>query len=160
MCLHVALTSHRPFTVAPFPSSISVEVSINNTSNHLVTFLKWATPFDALAGPLGVFTVYDPETGEPVPMNIVKISRKLPASRNDLIEIPAGQIVKKTVHIPEVVLEPDREYLLRAEGAWLAIWENGLADVDESRLVDLGDSKSGEFRSDTTLLKSTCAGLF
>lgn len=155
MWLHVALVAQSPVNVVPCPFAIQVEVSIYNPAEHPVTFLNWSTPFDHLAGPLGVFTVHDKVVGETVPMDIVKISRKLPATREDLIEIPADQTVKKMMHIHGVRLKADHGYLVHAEGVWLAIWEKALADINEGQLEDLGDSKRGEFKSNPTLLKAT-----
>lgn len=153
LALHVTLASPMPAIVAQLPFAIPVEVSIYNPAEHPVTFLKWGTPMDPRAGVLGVFTVCDTGSGETLAMETIKISRKLPASHDDLIEVSAGQTLEKAVYLPGLSLQKGHEYSVRAEGIWHAIWEKPLADVTTGHLEDLAEAKRGEFQSNSALFK-------
>lgn len=150
--LQVTLAPQVPANVGQ-SFAIPVEVSIHNPAKHAVTFLIWGTPVDASAGPLGVFSVCDTENGEALPMTTIKISRKLPPSYEDLVEVPACQTLEKTVCLPSLQLEEGHEYSLHAQGIWHAIWDKPIAEISTADLENLADAERGEFRSNSALLK-------
>lgn len=151
--LHVTLASQVPTSVAQTPLDIPVQVSIYNPAEYPVTILKWGTPMDVHAGVLGIFTVRDTGTGKTLRLAKVNISRKLPASHEDLIEISAGQTLEKTIKLTGLPLEKSHEYFICAEGIWHAVWEKPLADVTAVHLEDLAEAKRGEFVSNNALFK-------
>lgn len=151
--LQITLASQVPATVGQSLFTIPVEVSIYNPAEHPVTFLKWGTPMDTRAEVLGVFNVCDTGTGVALPMNTIKISRKLPASHQDLIEISPGQNLEKTVYLSGLQLEKDHEYSVHAQGVWHAIWDKPVTDVSASDLEDFAEAKRGDFQSNCVSFK-------
>lgn len=151
--LQVTLAPQVPATVGQSLFAIPMEVSIYNPAEHAVTFLTWGTPIDPRAGVLGVFSVCDTTNGEALSMSTIKISRKLPASYEDLVEVSAGQTLEKTVYLPELQLERDHEYSIHAKGIWHAIWDKPAAEISLVNLEDLAEAKRGDFRSNSALLK-------
>lgn len=151
--LHVTLASQVPTTVAQASLDIPVQVSVYKPAEHPVTILKWGTPMDPHAGVLGIFAVCDTETGKTLRLAKVNISRKLPASHEDLIEISAGQTMDKTISLAGLPLEKGHEYSIRAKGIWHAVWEKPLADVTAVHLEHLAEARRGEFGSNSALFK-------
>ncbi|KAJ5102434.1 hypothetical protein NUU61_004656 [Penicillium alfredii] len=135
------------------PLAVPVQVSIHNAAPSPVTVLRWGTPLDPRAGVLGVFGVCDTTNGQDLPMDTIKISRKLPASVEDLVEIPAQHTLNIVVNLPPLPLEPGHEYSVRAQGTWHAVWESPLADVNASQRQELGGAKRGAFQSNSVLVK-------
>lgn len=151
--LQVTLAPQVHATVGQSLFAIPVEVSIYNPAEHPVTFLTWGTPMDSRAGLVGVFSVCDTKNGEALPMTTIKISRKLPASYEDLVEVSAGHTLEKTVYLPVLQIEKDHEYSIHAQGIWHAIWEKPVSDISVLNLENLADAKRGDFRSNSALLK-------
>ena len=135
------------------PPVVPITVSIYNSAESPITVLKWNSPMDARAGVLGVFDVCDTESGEPIPLDIIKISRKLPPSLDDLVEICGGQTVHFTVDLPGVHFHKGHEYSIYAAGTWHAVWEQPLSDVTAFQLTDLGSANRGDFHSNVALVK-------
>lgn len=156
--LQVTVASQVSATQAQTPLAVPVKVSIKNPSGSPVTVLKWGTPLDTRAGVLGVFEVCDTTSGKTLPVDTIKISRKLPASPEDLVEIPADETVDHTVYLPGMDLQEGHEYSVRAEGIWHAIWEKPLVDVTGTQLKDLTGAIRGEFRSNIAVMKAERAG--
>ncbi|OOQ88658.1 hypothetical protein PEBR_13059 [Penicillium brasilianum] len=138
--------NHSPFI---FP----VKVSIYNTGSDPVTFLKWGTPFDANAAVSGVFEVCDTADGTVLPLDVLKMSRKLPASAEDLIEVAGGQVLDNMVELPGIQFQEGHDYSIVTKGIWHALWKEPLASVTESQLADLSGADRGEFRSNVALVK-------
>lgn len=135
------------------PSTLSVGVTLHNPADTTVTLLKWGTPFDPRANILGVFAVEDAGNGETVPMDTIKISRRLPASPDDLLQLPAKTSLDTAVELPPLPLVTGHEYSIRAHGIWHAVWESRLEDVTPGQLEDLSDAKRGDFSSNTIVVK-------
>lgn len=108
---------------------------------------------DLQAGVLGIFMVCDTGTGKTLRLAKVNMSRKLPASHEDLIEIAAGQTLENMIKFTGLPLEKNHEYSIRAEGIWHAVWEKPLAEVTAVHLEDLAEAKRGEFVSNNALFK-------
>ncbi|KAB8235775.1 hypothetical protein ETB97_012616 [Aspergillus alliaceus] len=130
-------------------AAISVKASIENPSNVPVTMLKWGTPFDPKAGILGVFNVQDETDGQAVPLDTIKISRKLPPAADDLLEISPQSTVDTVVTLPPMPLMAEHNFSIRAQGRWHAVWESPVSDVDGAKLEQLSDAKRGDFESNT-----------
>ena len=138
---------------SPQPSAVSVGVTLHNPANTTVTLLKWGTPLDPRANILGVFAVADAGNGESIPIDTIQISRKLPASPDDLLQIPAETSLDTVVQLPPLPLASGHEYSLSAKGIWHAVWESQLQDVTPQQLDQLSDAKRGEFSSNTIVVK-------
>lgn len=151
--LQVTLAAQLPTIYQAQPLSIPIPVSIHNPAHFPVTVLKWNTPFDPRAGVLGVFKIVDTITGKTLPVDTIKISRKLPASTDDLIEIPADQTIDTVANLPQLHLEVGHEYSVHAQGIWHAVWGSRLADVTASQLEQLAGARRGEFRSNVAVVK-------
>ncbi|KAJ5097850.1 hypothetical protein N7532_004851 [Penicillium argentinense] len=153
LSLQVTLASQMTTLQASPALAVPITISVHNPADAPMTLLRWNSPLDLSAGLLGVFEVCDTGTGQAVPVDTIKISRKLPASLEDLVEIPAGQTVNQTVNLPEIQLEEGHEYSIRAQGIWHAVWDMPLADVTASQLNDLTGSTRGQFQSNIAVVK-------
>ena len=142
---------------SPDPFSVSVGVTVHNAANTPVTFLNWGTPFDPQAGILGVFTVQDKASGETVPMDEIQISRKLPAAREDLVEVEANASRETVVNLPPLKLLDGHEYSITAQGRWHAVWNTSADDVTSAQLEELSGASRGEISSNTITVKVGCA---
>jgi hypothetical protein len=118
-----------------------------------VTFLKWGTPFDAHAAVSGVFEVCDTVDGTVLPLDVLKMSRKLPPSTDDLMEIAAGQSLDNIIELPGLHLEEGHDYSIVTKGIWHALWKEPLVNVTASQLSDFSGANRGEFRSNVALVK-------
>ncbi|KAJ5179465.1 hypothetical protein N7492_002675 [Penicillium capsulatum] len=151
--LQVSVASQLPIFNTQPPSSLTLKVSIENQAPSPVTVLKWGTPLDTRAGVLGIFQISDTDNGQTLPTEIIKISRKLPASAEDLVEIPASHTMDHLVTIPGLSLEEGHHYSVQAQGIWHAVWDEPLANVSVSQLTDLTGAQRGEYLSNVALLQ-------
>jgi hypothetical protein len=147
LSLQVTLTSQVPIIGAQQPPAIHITASVHNAADFPVTFLRWATPLDPQAGVLGIFEVRDIATHRTMPVPIIKISRKLPASRDDLVEILPRQTLQTTINLPTMTLDKGNEYSIRARGVWHAVWPSESVNVTTSQLEDIKGATRGEFLS-------------
>lgn len=151
--LQVTLASHAINLQASTSLPVPITISVRNPAQAPVTLLTWNTPLDSRAGVLGVFEVCDTGNGQAIAIDTIKVSRKLPATSEDLVEIPGGQTVSRTVNIPAFPLEEGHEYTIRAQGIWHAIWEMPLTDVTISQLAELTGATRREFQSNLATVK-------
>lgn len=151
--LQVTLASQVSNLQASSSLPVPIIISIHNHAQAPVTLLTWNSPLDFQAGVLGVFEVCDTGNGQAIPIDTIKVSRKLPATSADLVEIPAGQAIDRTVKLPPFECEAGHEYSIQAQGIWHAVWEMPLTDVTESHLADLTGSTRGEFKSNVAHVK-------
>ncbi|KAJ5453466.1 uncharacterized protein N7458_004422 [Penicillium daleae] len=151
--LQVTLASQLPtLHSASFPT-VPVKVSVHNTASDPVTFLKWGTPFDAHAAVSGIFEVCDTADGTILPLDVLKMSRKFPASGDDLIEVAGGQILDNIVELPGLYFQEGHAYSILTKGIWHALWQKPLVNVTASQLTDFSGAERGEFRSNVALVK-------
>ncbi|KAL7273362.1 hypothetical protein RUND412_003782 [Rhizina undulata] len=148
--LQISLTTPL-LASAPFP----LTVSITNPNPHSLTLLKWNTPLDSLAPRLGLFHAIqtypdnDPDAGKEVPGLKLMVSRRLPPSQEDLVEILPGEVVQisHAVKQHELKLEDGKAYKLWLEGWWGCVWPKGKTEVSDEMLADMV-GEFGEFRSE------------
>ncbi|KAI9373490.1 hypothetical protein BJX61DRAFT_502336 [Aspergillus egyptiacus] len=129
-------------------TAVAVQVSVHNKADTPVTLLNWGSPLDPMAKALGVFEIRDADTNEPVALNTIKVGRKLPPSREDFVEIPAGGALDADVTIPMVPLVEGRRYMIQAKGWWQAVWETGFANVASEDLEKMTNALRGEVESE------------
>ncbi|EAW10800.1 uncharacterized protein ACLA_052730 [Aspergillus clavatus NRRL 1] len=147
--LQVTLSPSPPTTQ---PITLPINIAIHNPTTNPITFLNWGTPFDPRADLLGVFQINDTNTDTSLPLDTIKISRALPPSKDDLVEVPAESSVEKTVAVPNVPLEEGHEYAVQAKGIWHGLWECRKDDVADSHLKDLKGAQ-GKFESEKAVFK-------
>ncbi|KAJ5297313.1 hypothetical protein PENANT_c005G10067 [Penicillium antarcticum] len=147
LSLQVTLASQAPMIGAKEPPTIHITASVHNAADFPVTFLKWATPLDPQAGVLGIFEIWDTKTHQTIPAPVIKVSRKLPASRDDLVELLPRQTLQTTINLPTMNLDKDNEYAIRARGVWHAVWPTELVNITASQLEDTQGASRGEFLS-------------
>ncbi|KAB8075084.1 hypothetical protein BDV29DRAFT_190435 [Aspergillus leporis] len=152
MATSVSLTT--PLAVALSPPvlafsqpAIPINVSIHNAAATPVTIVNWDTPLDPNAAVLGVFEVRDTTTNDVVPLGTIKISRLLPPSSDEIVEIPAGQSVETVVNLRSGGLVGGKEYTVQAKGIWHAVWPKARNEVSQAKLEHLEDAARGEFMS-------------
>ncbi|OJD25546.1 hypothetical protein ACJ73_03083 [Blastomyces percursus] len=124
----------------------------NNNPNQAVTLLKWNTPLDPQANVLGVFEIREAECGTPVESLIVKISRKLPPTQDDLVEIPANGVKVVQVTLRPMGFSVGHQYKISAKGRWQALWAGGLNDVTATDSVNMACATSGNFESNEVMV--------
>ena len=135
------------------PPTVPIQVSVHNPSDTAITVLNWGTPLDPSANVLGVFELHDTTENQPVTLPTIKLSRRMPPSVDDLVEIPAGSSVEKEVTLPHVPLTMGHEYSIQAKGNWHSVWESTREYVTTEKLEHLGDAQRGEFLSDVVPLR-------
>jgi len=108
--------------------SVTLKVTIDNTSpDKTVSFLRWSTPFDTRAVPMGIFVFTSVSDGQVAQCLNLKLKRRLPPSgvfsAEDTIRIEAGGKSEMEVEVkaPEVILEERTRYSVRAEGHWMHV---------------------------------------
>jgi hypothetical protein len=146
LTLQVTLASQAPMIEAQQAPAVHITASVHNAADFPVTFLRWATPLDPQAGVLGVFEIWDTAQQHTMPVPIIKISRKLPASRDDLVEILPRETLQTTINLP-MNFDKGNEYSIRARGVWHAVWPTGSKNVTQSQLEDMEGASRGEFIS-------------
>ncbi|KAJ5560563.1 hypothetical protein N7513_002962 [Penicillium frequentans] len=150
--LQLTLSTNHQTLNAQTPISLPLQISIHNPTITPITILRWKTPFDPLASLLDLFEVRDTTTGHTLAADTIKISRKLPASVNDLVEINAGETMTCDATLTGLYFQTGHEYSVRARGIWMALWLKGLLDVTASQLKDLSGSESGGFESNVAVV--------
>jgi hypothetical protein len=141
--------------ISKSPPSLLVTLK-NSHPKSTFTILKWGTPLDPQATNLGIFKIFDAESGDEIKTDIIKIGRKFPPPREDLQEIEPG-----TEHAIEVVLDkpwmPQKKpakYKVHVDGEFHGVWEKPARDVDQAEMEDYtGTSFDGSrFRSESVNL--------
>ena len=136
-----------------------VKVTIENTHpTRTVTLLRWDTPLDKSCFRTGVLTITETATGESVQGPGMKINRKLPPAREELVEIPAKGAVGEDLVLNEPWMPSDgRSVKIVARGSWRAVWAKAIAEVTVEELQAMtGEGMlQGAFVSETDVeLKS------
>lgn len=134
-------------------TSLALQISIHNLTNTPITVLRWNTPLDPRASLLDVFEVCDTTAGHALTADTIKMSRKLPASVDDLVEIDAGETMKCDATLTGLYFQTGHEYSVRARGIWMAIWLQPLVDVTASQLKGLFGAESGRFESNVAVVE-------
>ncbi|KAA8571343.1 hypothetical protein EYC84_000663 [Monilinia fructicola] len=135
---------------ASSPPSVSLKVTLRNTSEKPVSFLRWSTPFDLRAVSMGIFKFQSVATGELAPCLDVKLGRKMPRagvfSDDDIVSIDAGGEESRTVEIkaPEVVLTRGEKYVVNARGFWMHVF---VGEREEAKKTDANVLRE-DFESD------------
>ncbi|KAJ5120942.1 uncharacterized protein N7515_010330 [Penicillium bovifimosum] len=153
LSLQVTLAPQAPILEAQAASPLPIKVSVHNAAEWPVTILRWGSPLDPQAGVLGVFEVSDTTDQRKLSLPTIMVSRKLPASEADLVEIRAGETLDLTVKLPVPGLEKGHDYAVRAQGTWHAVWPTELSSITTSQLKDNGGANRGDFRSNESHVK-------
>ncbi|KAF1995535.1 hypothetical protein P154DRAFT_526241 [Amniculicola lignicola CBS 123094] len=118
----------------------TLKVTLKNTSPSAYTILKWNTPFDPIALNLDIFTVTNVETNEKADIPRIMLKRKVPPSKDQLLEIPSG--AERSVDVlfqKEGVVElSPAKYRVVAAGRYGVVWQKKKGEVSEEDLEDLG----------------------
>jgi hypothetical protein len=133
--------------------ALPITVSVQNTADFPVTILRWNTPLDPQAGVLGVFEVSDTTDQRTLDIPRIMVSRKLPASEEDLVEIRAHETLDVVVKLPVPGLESGHQYSVRAQGTWHAVWPTILSNVTPAQLKDNEGANGGEFCSNDSCVR-------
>lgn len=129
---------------------VTLKVTIENTSDRPLLFLRWNSPFDTKAAPMGIFKFTSLKTGNLAPCHDLKLNRKPPRSGifspEDTIRIGPGSKVEESVEVaaPGVKLESGETYSVKAEGHWVHV------RLGEHSELLVGDKENlrGEFQSE------------
>ncbi|CAI7665922.1 unnamed protein product [Penicillium glandicola] len=150
--LEVTLVLQAPILDAQEPFALPIKVSVHNAADSPVTILRWNTPLDPQADVLGIFEICDTMDQRKLSVPTIMVSRKLPASEDDLIEIQARQTLDVTLNLPILGLEKGHEYCIRAQGTWHAVWPSELSNITMSQFRDNKGANSGGFVSNESFL--------
>lgn len=152
IALRVLLAPHQTIPpTSPFP----IEVSIHNAASTPVTILDRNTPLEPGAGHLGLLKLHDAQTREEVPIVTISVSRIQPPSLDEYVEIPSDMTVKRIIELQldEKGIQAGREYTVRAEGFWSAVWYRALSDITEEQRNYSLNATTGKFLSNVGLIK-------
>ncbi|CAG8901313.1 unnamed protein product [Penicillium egyptiacum] len=147
LSLQVTLAPQTPILQAQEAFALPIKVSVHNAADSPVTILRWGTPLDPQAGVLGVFEICDTTDQRKLPVPTIMVSRKLPASEDDLVEIQARATLDVTVNLRIPGLERGHEYSVRAQGTWHAVWPTELSNVTTTQLRHNEGANRGNFLS-------------
>ena len=133
-----------------------VKVQISNASpDSTFTFLSWDTPFDPRALDLGVVGLSDAVTGKEIPGPGLKLNRKMPAPRDELIEVEPGKTRTRELELKGFWLpEEGTKVRIHAHGEWKAVWKARRKDeIAEAELEALAGDRvlRGPFQSENTV---------
>ncbi|KAK4613381.1 hypothetical protein CLAFUW4_09262 [Fulvia fulva] len=102
----------------------------NNHPSQVMTLLRWDTPLDISCFRTGTLRMVDAASGKIVQGPGIKIIRKLPPSREDIIEIRAKGNVEQEFELNESWMPTDgRSVSISARGSWRAAWPKTKAEV-------------------------------
>ncbi|KAF2173394.1 hypothetical protein M409DRAFT_15677 [Zasmidium cellare ATCC 36951] len=135
------------------PSSVVVTIENKNPGNTL-TLLKWDSPFDPTALNSGVFKIHDAATGKEIASPRIRVSRMLPPSHEDLVELLPRSSVSAGVELKLPWIPADeRKVQVQVEGQWRAVWPRSKAQVHDEELHAMSgdDVLKGRFQSQQVL---------
>jgi hypothetical protein len=136
--------------MSPADAPLTVKVTIRNESpDKTFSFLSWDSPFDPQAVNTGVLRLKDVETGDEIEGPGLKLNRKLPPPRDDLVEIGPGKSATKELGLKSPWIPTDgKKYQIQLQGSWRAAWSKAAADVSDRELESMGsDGSSKSFES-------------
>jgi hypothetical protein len=137
--------------LAAGPENTTITCTIRNTdSENSITFLTWDTPFDSTAVNTGVLTLTDAETGADIPSPGMKLNRKMPPSRDALVEIAPKSSAERELNLSSPWIPTDgKKYQVAVNGTWRAVWQKPITQVSDEELAALkGDEvMTGGFKS-------------
>lgn len=121
------------------PENKTVACTIRNTdSEHTITFLTWDTPFDPTAVNTGVLALKNADTGADIPSPGMKLNRKMPPSRDALVEISPKSSAERELDLSSPWIPTDgKKYQVAVHGAWRAVWQKPATQVSEEELAAL-----------------------
>lgn len=131
-------------------SHLTVKVTIENGSpDKTFSFLSWDSPFDPQAINTGVLCLKD-DSGNNIEGPGLKLNRKLPPPRDDIVEISPGSSVTKELGLTSPWIPTDgSKYQLQLRGSWRAAWAKAAGDVSDRELESMGSEHSSKaFESD------------
>ena len=139
------LTSSLKVRISDQSTPSELKVAIHNKDpSRTITFLSWDTAFDPQAINSGVLCLENADTDEEIPSPDMKLNRKLPPPRDDLIEISPGSTVTKIVALKSPWIPTDgQRYRAHFQGSWKAAWSKAAAQVTDEELASVtGDMDS------------------
>jgi len=145
-------------------ASVTLHITLRNTSPRPITFLRWSTPIDDDAVAMGMFKLTSLSTNTEVPCLDLKINRKMPKDDTfilkpghmegsfvgDLAKMKPEGVVTKQVVITtaEVEIRTGERYRVQARGRWLGVWVERNDDGDGKYVMREEDGwRTGEFAS-------------
>ncbi|KAK3192536.1 hypothetical protein K4F52_001335 [Lecanicillium sp. MT-2017a] len=146
----------QPLMTSPSPSNLEVhiepgttestlQVKISNTHKDTpLTILTWDAPFDNVTRDSGSYHVQpaSPPDADELKSPGVKVKRKMPAPRDDLLEIaPQGHVTRELPLKSRWLPSDGERYKVWAKGPWRAIWAKTMAEVTDEDLT----STRGDF---------------
>jgi len=154
--LQVTISDAKTVSVDSQLPVVSLKITVHNTSpDKTVSFLRWSSPLDLQASPMGIFVFTNLSNGQNAPCVSIKLNRKIPEtgvfSNEDTIRIEAGGKVEKDVEVkaPDVRLTKGEKYSVQAKGHWMHVQ---VSEDTELKTND-GDVLRGGFASEAVELE-------
>lgn len=134
---------------------LTVKVTIQNDSpDRTFSFLTWDSPFDPQAINTGVLSLKDVDTGHAIEGPAMKLNRKLPPSRDDVVEIRPGSFVTKELELASPWIPTDgKRYQVQLSGDWRAAWLKPAAEVSDRELEAMESSRISSFAFESDALE-------
>lgn len=147
--LHVSLSQ-----ASKSPPAISIKVTNNSPSP--VTILSWESPLDQLALSLGLLSITPSGASEPLEIDRVMVSRKMPPSDDSLVNLAPGesrenQVVLKELLVPAEKLK-GKKSTVKVKGRWMGVWpktRDELSDEAIEKGAHGGGAVAGTFASES-----------
>ncbi|KAL2065289.1 hypothetical protein VTL71DRAFT_2958 [Oculimacula yallundae] len=140
--------------------SVSLLITLTNTSPHPVFLLRWNSPFDASLPALGLVKFTSTTTGDVAPCLDMKINHRMPpdgtfsVDDESIVKIEAGGKVEKVVEFgePKVALVKGEEYSVKASGNWMGVWAFDAGEERETLSMESG-VRTGEWESNEIVVR-------
>ncbi|KKY36334.1 hypothetical protein UCDDA912_g03663 [Diaporthe ampelina] len=147
--LHVSLSQ-----ASKSPPAISIKVT--NKSPSPVTILSWESPLDELALSLGLLSITPSGASEPLEIDRIMVSRKLPPSEKSLVSLAPGesrenQVVLKELLVPAEKLK-GKKSAVEVKGRWMGVWPKTRDELSSDAIekgAHGGGAVAGTFASDS-----------
>ncbi|KAH8747166.1 hypothetical protein F5883DRAFT_584408 [Diaporthe sp. PMI_573] len=147
--LHVSLSQ-----ASKSPPTVSIKVTNNSPSP--VTILSWESPLDQLALSLGLFRITPSGASEPLEIDRIMVSRKMPPSGDSLVSLAPGesrenQVVLKEILVPAEKLK-GKKSTVEVSGRWMGVWPKPRDELSSEAIekgAHGGGAVAGTFSSDS-----------
>ncbi|KAF2719003.1 hypothetical protein K431DRAFT_229696 [Polychaeton citri CBS 116435] len=152
---HINLNVSLKASTTSNPPTLQATIS-NSDSSRPMTVLSWDNILDENALNLGVFQFSDAETGSKLDIQGLKVNRRLPPPRGDLIEIqPASKVTREIPLKSRLLPSGGKTYRVKAAGNWKAVWVSNANEVGDQDLAAMSGPHvlSGTFESNEVEVK-------
>lgn len=147
--LHISLSQ-----ASKSPPAISIKVTNNSPST--VTILSWESPLDQLALSLGMLSITPSGASEPLQIDRIMVSRKMPPSDSSLVTLAPGESRENEVVLKEMLVPAEKlkgkKSTVEVKGRWMGVWPKSRDELTSEAIekgAHGGGAVAGTYASDS-----------